>query len=65
MSEEFEIIDNYKKLNIAKVTDIIFDLFNIGVNNSNFIKKLYSELEEDLNSEEIYPKKVESEKSNI
>ena len=60
-SEEIELIDDYKKLDISKTTDIIFDLFNIEANAAAILKKLYTELEEDLCSEDMYIKKLEME----
>ena len=60
-SEEIELIDNYKKLDVSKTTDIIFDLFNIEANAATILKKLYTELEEDLCSEDMYIKKIEME----
>lgn len=60
-SEEIELIDDYKKLDISKTTDIIFDLFNIEANAGTILKKLYTELEEDLCSEDMYIKKIEME----
>lgn len=60
-NDDFELIEKFEKLNLSKITNIIFDLFNLEANASNILKKLYSELEEDINSEEMYPKKVEME----
>lgn len=60
-SEEIELIDDYDKLDISKTTDIIFDLFNIEANAGTILKKLYTELEEDLCSEDMYIKKLEME----
>lgn len=60
-SEEIELIDDYKKIDISKTTDIIFDLFNIEANAAPILKKLYTELEEDLCSEDMYIKKLEME----
>lgn len=60
-SEEFELIEDYKKIDISKVTEVIFDLFSLEANNVNILKKLYKELEKDINSEEIFNKKIEME----
>lgn len=60
-NEEFELIEDLKKLDISKSTEIIFDLFNIEANNSNLLKKLYDELISDVNSEEMYSKKMDME----
>lgn len=60
-SEEFELIEDYKKIDISKVTEVIFDLFSLEANNANILKKLYKELEKDINSEEIFNKKNEME----
>ena len=60
-SEEIELIDDYKKIDISKTTDIIFDIFNIEANAAAILKKLYTELEEDLCSEDMYIKKLEME----
>ena len=38
-NEEFELIEDLKKLDISKSSEIIFDLFNIEANNSNILKK--------------------------
>lgn len=62
-NELFELIDDFKKKDITKSADIIFDLFNLESNNSNLLKKLYGELQLDLNSEEMYYKKLEMENS--
>lgn len=37
-SEEIELIDDYKKIDISKTTDIIFDLFNIEANAAPILK---------------------------
>lgn len=55
-NEEFELIEDLKKLDISKYTEIIFDLFNIEANSANILKKLYAELISDINSEEMYSK---------
>lgn len=60
-SEEFELIEDFKKVDLSKVTEIIFDLFSLEANNANILKKLYTELEKDINSEEIFNKKIEME----
>ena len=60
-NEEFELIEDFKKVDITKCTEIIFDLFKIEANNSNILKKLYTELENDLNSEEMYTRKIDME----
>lgn len=62
-SEEFELIEGLKKLDISKSSEIIFDLFNIEANSASILKKLYTELEEDTNSEEVYSKKIDMESS--
>ena len=62
-NEEFELIEGLKKLDISKSSEIIFDLFNIEVNSASILKKLYAELEEDTNSEEVYSKKIDMESS--
>lgn len=60
-SEEFELIEDYKKIDLSKVTKVIFDLFSLEANNATILKKLYTELENDINSEEIFNKKIEME----
>lgn len=60
-NDDFELIEKFEKLNLSKNTNLIFDLFNLEANASKILKKLYSELEEDVNSEEMYPRKVEME----
>ena len=60
-SEEFGLIEDFKKVDLSKVTEIIFDLFSLEANNANILKKLYEELEKDINSEEIFNKKIEME----
>lgn len=62
-SEEFELIEGLKKLDISKSSEIIFDLFNIEANSASILKKLYTELEEDTNSEEVYSRKIDMESS--
>lgn len=37
-SEEFELIEDYKKIDISKVTEVIFDLFSLEANNANILK---------------------------
>lgn len=34
-SEEFELIEDFKKVYLSKVTEIIFDLFSLEANNAN------------------------------
>lgn len=34
-SEEFELIEDFKKVDLSKVTEIIFDLFSLEANNAN------------------------------
>lgn len=46
---------------MTKYVEIIFDIFNLEANSANILKKMYSELEEDLNTQEVYTKKVELE----
>lgn len=60
-SDEFELIEDYKTVDITKYVEIIFDIFNLEANSANILKKMYSELEEDLNTQEVYTKKVELE----
>ncbi|WP_055079077.1 type II-A CRISPR-associated protein Csn2 [Lagierella massiliensis] len=60
-NEEFELIEDLKKLDISKSTEIIFDLFNIEANNTNILKKLYAELISDINLEEMYSKMMDME----
>lgn len=62
-NEEFELIEDLKKLDISKFTEIIFDLFNIEANSANILKKLYAELISDINSEEMYSKMMDMESS--
>lgn len=64
-NDTFELIEDYKNLNIAKSTEIIFDLFNLEANTANRLKKLYEELESDINSEEMYSKKIDLERIMI
>lgn len=60
-SDEFELIEDYKTVDMTKYVEIIFDIFNLEANSANILKKMYSELEEDLNTQEVYTKKVELE----
>lgn len=60
-SDEFELIEDYKTVDITKYVEVIFDIFNLEANSANILKKMYSELEEDLNTQEVYTKKVELE----
>lgn len=60
-SDEFELIEDYKTVDMTKNVEIIFDIFNLEANSANILKKMYSELEEDLNTQEVYTKKVELE----
>ena len=60
-SDEFELIEDYKTVDITKYVEIIFDIFNLEANSAKKKKKMYSELEEDLNIQEVYTKKVELE----
>lgn len=60
-SESIEIIENNKQLNFSKSVEIIFDLFSLEANGSSILKRLYLELEEDLNSQEMYTRKLELE----
>lgn len=62
-SETLDLIEDYKKLDFAKSTEVIFDLFNLYANGASLLKKLYTELEKDLNSEDMYKKKIELEAS--
>lgn len=56
-SEEIEIIEDLKRVDVSRTTEIIFDLFSMKANNENIIKKLYAEIEYELNSEDMYSKK--------
>ncbi len=60
-SDEFELIEDYKTVDMTKYVEVIFDIFNLEANSANILKKMYSELEEDLNTQEVYTKKVELE----
>ena len=60
-SDEFELIEDYKTVDMKKHVEVIFDIFNLEANSANILKKMYAELEEDLNSQEVYAKKVELE----
>lgn len=60
-SDEFELIEDYKTVDMTKYVEVIFDIFNLEANSSNILKKMYVELEEDLNTQEVYTKKVELE----
>lgn len=60
-SDEFELIEDYKTVDMTKYVEIIFDIFNLEANSANILKKMYAELEEDLNTQEVYTKKVELE----
>lgn len=60
-SDEFELIEDYKTIDMTKYVEIIFDIFNLEANSANILKKMYAELEEDLNTQEVYTKKVELE----
>lgn len=60
-SDEFELIEDYKTVAMTKYIEIIFDIFNLEANSANILKKMYAELEEDLNTQEVYTKKVELE----
>lgn len=60
-SEEIEIIEDLKRVDVSRTTEIIFDLFSMKANNENIIKKLYAEIEYELNSEDMYSKKIEIE----
>ena len=60
-SEEIEIIEDLKRVDVSRTTDIIFDLFSMKANNENIIKKLNAEIEYELNSEDMYSKKIEIE----
>ena len=62
-SETLDLIEDYKKLDFAKSTEVIFDLFNLDANGASLLKKLYTELEKDLNSEDMYKKRIELEAS--
>lgn len=62
-SETLDLIEDYKKLDFSKSTEVIFDLFSLNANGANLLKKLYIELEKDLNSEDMYKKKIELEGS--
>lgn len=62
-SETLDLIEDYKKLDFSKSTEVIFDLFNLDANGASLLKKLYTELEKDLNSEDMYKKKIELESS--
>ena len=44
-SDEFELIEDYKTVDITKYVEIIFDIFNLEANSANILKKMYSELE--------------------
>ena len=59
-NEKFELIEDFKKLDMSKNVEMIFDVFTIEANSSSILKKLYTELEEDLNSQDMYLKKVDS-----
>ena len=61
-NEDFELIKDLKSLNISKSAEIIFDLFNLEANSSNLLKKLYEELEMDINSKDMYLKKIDMER---
>lgn len=60
-SDEFELIEDYKTVDMTKYVEVIFDIFNLEANSANILKKMYVELEEDLNTQEVYTKKVELE----
>lgn len=60
-SDEFELIEDYKTVDMTKYVEVIFDIFNLEANSANILKKMYAELEEDLNTQEVYTKKVELE----
>lgn len=60
-SDEFELIEDYKTVDMTKYVEVIFDIFNLEANSANILKKMYAELEEDLNTQEIYTKKEELE----
>ncbi len=60
-NEKFELIEDFKKLDMSKNVEMIFDVFTIEANSSSILKKLYTELEEDLNSQDMYLKKVDLE----
>lgn len=63
--QEFELIDDFKKLDLARSTEVIFDLFSLDANNARVLKKLYEELEADLNSVDMYTKKLAMENTLI
>lgn len=58
---DFIIYEDNEEKALGKCSDIIFDLFNLELNNSRVLKKLFTELENDLNSEDMYVKKIELE----
>ena len=57
-STEIELMEDLQELDIAKTTEIIFDLFHLKADSESILKKLYKEIEDDFNSEEMYTKKL-------
>lgn len=60
-TQEFQLIEEDREIDISKYTELLFDVFSPEINQSSLLKKLYQELESDLNGEEMYQKKIDLE----
>ncbi len=60
-TQEFQLIEDDREIDISKYTELLFDVFSPEINQTSLLKKLYQELESDLNGEEMYQKKIDLE----
>lgn len=60
-TQEFQLIEDDREIDISKYTELMFDVFSPEINQTSLLKKLYQELESDLNREEMYQKKIDLE----